>query len=154
MKPDRSHNDWIALALVGVLAFLLALIAAATLSGHPLGEEAWVTAAAIVGAVAGYLTAGRSHTPQTPAPAEQISTGEEPSGLDPTPPDPAAPLVVDEHPLGPEAVTVEVEQDAIDMSSPYTSATEATPIDESGYDDVTGQFTAGGPSTISEENYK
>jgi general stress protein CsbA len=116
MKPDRSRNDWIALALVAVLAFLLALIAAATLSGHPLGEEAWVTAAAIVGAVAGYLTAGRSH--QTPAPAEQISTGEEPQVLDQTPPAPAA----DEHLPG----------------SGAPSATEAHGGEQ--WDDVTNEF--------------
>jgi hypothetical protein len=124
LKPDRSRNDWIALALVAVLAFLLALITAATLSGHPLGEEAWVTAAAIVGAIAGYLTAGRSHTSQTPAPAEQISTGEDPSGLDQTPPTPDTPPTADEHLPG--------------SGAPPQSATEAHGGEQ--WDDVTNEF--------------
>ena len=124
MKADRSRNDWIALALVAVLAFLLALIAAATLSGHPLGEEAWVTAAAIVGAVAGYLTAGRSH--QTPAPAEPSSTGEEPQVLDQTPPAPDAPPMADEHIPGSGA------------PPPPPSATDAHGGEQ--WDDVTNEF--------------
>jgi hypothetical protein len=149
LKPDRSRNDWIALALVAVLAFLLALITAATLSGHPLGEEAWVTAAAIVGAIAGYLTAGRSH--QTPAPAEQISTGEDPSGLDQTPPAPDTPPAADEHFPGSEtSPPLSDGDDSWDTDgevSPFTSATEAMAGEGSAlhadYDDVTSEFVTG-----------
>lgn len=60
MKPDRSRNDLIMLGMVVVLAVTIIAIAVLEFADRDTGEILSHVAIGIVGAVAGYVTAGRS----------------------------------------------------------------------------------------------
>lgn len=60
MNTDRSKNDWIVLALVGVLAAVALGAVASVLLDKDIPEMLGDLGFAIVGGVLGYVTAGRS----------------------------------------------------------------------------------------------
>jgi hypothetical protein len=86
MKPDRSHNDWIVLSCVAVLAVLLIGIIGLSFADKTIGEEAYVVAGAIVGLIGGYVTAGRSshHHPEVTNVESSVDVIE-PTGAEPLP---------------------------------------------------------------------